>query len=61
MSRPGVARAVVGDDNKRIIITVYSADPPYLVAAELEPIAAMRLAKDLFDSALRHIAREVPA
>jgi hypothetical protein len=58
MSSNAPARAVCSDDGARIVVAVYSSDPPALAAAELAPLAALRLAQDLVQSALRHIARE---
>jgi hypothetical protein len=51
-------RAVCVDDGERIVVTVYTGDPPYIGVVEIAPLQAMRLANDLIASALRHIARE---
>jgi len=55
------SRAICADDGACIVLTLYRSEPPSLAAVELAPLQALRLAHDLAESALRHIARGAEA
>jgi len=51
-------RAVVTDDGEKLCLSVYTADPPALATAALEPVQAIHLARELLDAGLRRLWRE---
>jgi hypothetical protein len=57
-SSPTSDRAVVTDDGTHLYLAVYAIDPPSLTTATLEPLQAIRLARELLDGGLRHLWRE---
>jgi hypothetical protein len=51
-------RAVVADDGERIVLSIYGLrSASVMAAAELEPLAALRVAYDLIGAATRHLNR----